>query len=397
MRIECYDISNFQGAQSVGSMVVFEEGRPRTGEYRRFQIKTVEGSNDFASHQEVLRRRFRGAKTGRGGDRGGAALGDAGPRHRRRRAGARSAPPSEVLDELGLGDLPLVGLAKEREELILPDREDPVLLPVTSQALYLVQRLRDEAHRFAITYHRSLRDRKARQVGVRRPAGRRPEAPPGAAQGVRVGKAGPGGARGADRGRARDRAGARGADQGPPRGLMPLVPDGTGATMDPIAEPMSRFASARVSRSGDHREGERWTARTAGSKPLERRVPPPGGPVARLEAAGEPLSAGRHDRAPRSAGPCPSPPELPSSPHRCAAPVAEPAAAASAFAPGSGRPPRACVRPASWSRPARCRARAVGDPAGQRMAAARARHRSPSRTSRSGSPAAPSPGSAASP
>ena len=87
MRIECYDISNFQGAQSVGSMVVFEEGRPRTGEYRRFRITSVEGPNDFASHQEVLRRRFRRVEDGRGGDRGGAPLGDAGPRDHRRRPG----------------------------------------------------------------------------------------------------------------------------------------------------------------------------------------------------------------------------------------------------------------------------------------------------------------------
>ena len=76
MRIECYDISNFQGAQSVGSMVVFEDGKPRTGEYRRFRIRTVEGPNDFASHQEVLRRRFRRAAAGRGGERRGAPLGD---------------------------------------------------------------------------------------------------------------------------------------------------------------------------------------------------------------------------------------------------------------------------------------------------------------------------------
>jgi excinuclease ABC subunit C len=159
MRIECYDISNFQGQQSVGSMVVFEEGRPRTGEYRRFQIRTVEGSNDFASHQEVLRRRFRRTKSG-----------EEGIEEERRWAmpdlviidGGRGqvTAAKEVLDELGLSDLPLVGLAKEREELIRPDRAEPVLLPVTSQALYLVQRLRDEAHRFAITYHRSLRNRK---------------------------------------------------------------------------------------------------------------------------------------------------------------------------------------------------------------------------------------------
>ncbi len=160
MRIECYDISNFQGSQSVGSMVVFEEGRPRTGEYRRFRIRTVEGANDFASHQEVLRRRFRRAATG-----------EEGSEEERRWAmpdlvildGGRGqvSAGQEVLEELGLTDLPLVGLAKEREELILPDRAEPVLLPVTSPALYLVQRLRDEAHRFAITYHRSLRAKRA--------------------------------------------------------------------------------------------------------------------------------------------------------------------------------------------------------------------------------------------
>jgi excinuclease ABC subunit C len=159
LRIECYDISNFQGKESVGSMVVFEEGRPRSGEYRRFRIRTVEGANDFASHQEVLRRRFRGTKSG-----------EEGSEEARRWAmpdlviidGGRGqvSAAREVLDELGLGDLPMCGLAKEREELVLPDREEPVVLPVTSQALYLVQRLRDEAHRFAITYHRSLRDRR---------------------------------------------------------------------------------------------------------------------------------------------------------------------------------------------------------------------------------------------
>ena len=156
MRIECYDISTFQGAQSVGSMVVFEEGRPRTGEYRRFRVKTVQGPNDFASHQEVLRRRFRRAKTG---DEGTAeellwrlpdlVIIDGGK--------GQVAAAKAVFDELGLHDLPLVGLAKEREELFLPGSSEPILLPATSGALYLVQRLRDEAHRFAITYHRDLR------------------------------------------------------------------------------------------------------------------------------------------------------------------------------------------------------------------------------------------------
>ena len=159
-RMECYDISNFQGAQSVGSMVVFENGRPRTGEYRRFRIKDVKGPNDFASHQEVLRRRFHRAKTGEEGNEEelrwrlpDLVVIDGGK-------GQLSAA-KEVLDQLGFDDLPVVGLAKEREEIFLPDREEPVLLPVTSPALYLVQRLRDEAHRFAITYHRSLRAKAA--------------------------------------------------------------------------------------------------------------------------------------------------------------------------------------------------------------------------------------------
>jgi excinuclease ABC subunit C len=162
-RIECYDISNFQGSETVGSMVVFEDGKPRTGEYRRFRIRDVIGPNDFASHQEVLRRRFRFAVAAREGDEGSA--------EERRWAmpdlviidGGRGqvSAAKEVLDELGLHDLPLAGLAKEREELVLPDRAEPVLLPTTSQALYLVQRIRDEAHRFAITYHRDLRRKAA--------------------------------------------------------------------------------------------------------------------------------------------------------------------------------------------------------------------------------------------
>jgi excinuclease ABC subunit C len=156
LRIECYDISNFQGRESVGSMVVFEEGKPRTGEYRRFRIKTVSGPNDFASHQEVLRRRFRRARSGEEGNEEelrwrmpDLVIVDGGK--------GQVSAAKEVLDELGLHDLPLAGLAKEREELFLPGRSDPILLPATSAALYLVQRVRDEAHRFAITYHRDLR------------------------------------------------------------------------------------------------------------------------------------------------------------------------------------------------------------------------------------------------
>ncbi len=159
-RIECYDISTIQGTNTVGSMVVFEEGQPRTGEYRRFRIKTVRGQDDFASHQEVLRRRFRRAlETGEGGAEQlrwrmpDLVIIDGGK--------GQVSAAREVLDELGLHDLPMAGLAKEREEVFLPGRSDPIVLPATSGALYLLQRLRDEAHRFAITYHRQLRAKAA--------------------------------------------------------------------------------------------------------------------------------------------------------------------------------------------------------------------------------------------
>jgi excinuclease ABC subunit C len=159
-RIECYDISTIQGTSTVGSMVVFEDGMPRTGEYRRFRIREVAGQDDFASHREVLRRRFRRALDA---DEGAAeqlrwrlpdlVIIDGG---RGQVSAARG-----VLDDLGLHDLSLAGLAKEREELFLPGRREPVVLPAASAALYLLQRLRDEAHRFAVTYHRQVRARAA--------------------------------------------------------------------------------------------------------------------------------------------------------------------------------------------------------------------------------------------
>jgi excinuclease ABC subunit C len=222
-RIECYDISNIQGTSAVGSMVVFEGGQPKNSEYRRFKIKTVEGANDFAMLQEVLRRRFRravadGAMGGRGdgetGGRGeetsegvGEALDEAddvvasglvpdgsslGPGTSGTRPDAtelpipdpRSLPPEtgwaampdllmvdggkgqlssalEVLDELGLAELPAIGLAKENEEIFQPGAHVGLMLPRSSQALFLVQRVRDEAHRFAITYHRQVRSKRS--------------------------------------------------------------------------------------------------------------------------------------------------------------------------------------------------------------------------------------------
>jgi excinuclease ABC subunit C len=155
-RIECYDISTFGGSETVGSMVVFEDGKPRTGEYRRFRVRTVTGPDDVASHREVLSRRFRGAGAG---DEGSAeelrwrmpdlVLVDGGR--------SQVAAAFEALTTAGVADLPLAGIAKEREELFLPGRAEPIVLPATSQALYLVQRIRDEAHRFAVGYHRRLR------------------------------------------------------------------------------------------------------------------------------------------------------------------------------------------------------------------------------------------------
>lgn len=160
LRIECYDISTIQGRATVGSMVVFEEGRPRTGAYRRFKIRDVAGQDDVASHAEMLRRRLH---RGRSGEEGSAEelrwalpdliVVDGGK--------GQLAADVRVLEELGLADIPIVGLAKEREELFLPERADPVVLPPSSAALYLVQRIRDEAHRFAITYHRELRRKAA--------------------------------------------------------------------------------------------------------------------------------------------------------------------------------------------------------------------------------------------
>jgi len=160
LRIECYDISTIQGTNTVGSMVVFEEGRPRTGEYRRFRIKTVMGTDDYASHREVLRRRFHRALEAEEGVAEelrwrlpDLVVVDGG-------LGQVNAARG-VLDSLGLQDMPVIGLAKEREEVFLPGLPQPLVLPATSQALYLLQRLRDEAHRFAITYHRKLRAKSA--------------------------------------------------------------------------------------------------------------------------------------------------------------------------------------------------------------------------------------------
>lgn len=162
-RIECYDISNIAGTAAVGSMVVFEQGVPKNSEYRRFKIKAVEGIDDYAMLQEVLRRRFK--RLAEAAVPTGEIMEAAQPTGWQQRPdlvvvdggkGQLNAA-RQVMAELGLEDIPTVGLAKGQEEVFLPDRSEPLLLPRTSQALYLLQRIRDEAHRFALAYHQRLR------------------------------------------------------------------------------------------------------------------------------------------------------------------------------------------------------------------------------------------------
>ncbi|HEY8740325.1 MAG TPA: excinuclease ABC subunit UvrC [Candidatus Dormibacteraeota bacterium] len=159
-RIECYDISNLMGTDPVGSMVVFEEGRPRTAHYRRFHIKGVKGSNDFAMMQEMLRRRFarlaavRESEDERAGDGSFESLPDLviidGGK------GQLSAA-REVMEELGVHQITTFGLAKRKEELHPAGSSRSLMLPLDSPGLFLLQRVRDEAHRFAITFHRNTR------------------------------------------------------------------------------------------------------------------------------------------------------------------------------------------------------------------------------------------------
>ncbi|GAA3429263.1 excinuclease ABC subunit UvrC [Streptosporangium sandarakinum] len=201
LRIECYDVSHMQGTDVVASMVVFEDGLARKSEYRRFSVRTTGG--DVASIHEVISRRFKryleersatgeldvemGAEPGADPEAGaepgidpGAGAGpgidpetgrprkfayppnlvvvDGGP--------AQAAAARRALDELGVDDVAVCGLAKRLEEVWLPDEELPVILPRASEALYLLQRVRDEAHRFAITYHRSKRSRSVRESAL---------------------------------------------------------------------------------------------------------------------------------------------------------------------------------------------------------------------------------------
>jgi len=163
LRIECYDISNIQGALAVGSMTVLEKGIPKPAHYRRFKIKTVTGANDYAMIQEVLRRRFKRAV-------GARELNETTPQKDN-----WAINPDLILIDGGKGQLnaavnavrelevhsvPIASIAKENEDVFTPGRAEPVDIPKDSPALHTLQRARDEAHRFAISYHRRLRSRK---------------------------------------------------------------------------------------------------------------------------------------------------------------------------------------------------------------------------------------------
>ncbi len=154
-RIECFDISNTQGTDSVASMVVFVDGKPRKSDYRKFKIRSVEGPDDFASMREVIERRYRRLVDEQGVfpdlimvDGGKGQLSSA----------------VEVLGSLGLAEVPIIGLAKRLEEIFLPGRSDPEIIGKTSTGLRLLQQVRNEAHRFAITFHRSLREKRTLQT-----------------------------------------------------------------------------------------------------------------------------------------------------------------------------------------------------------------------------------------
>ena len=182
LRIECYDVSNLQGTNVVASMVVFEDGLARKSEYRRFSIRGDDGTDDISSIHEVITRRFRRYLEEREETGELDVLGDpeqdqdqsAAERDAALRQRKFAYPPNllvvdggpaqadaawRALADLGIDDVAVCGLAKRLEEVWLPEEEFPVILPRSSEGLYLLQRIRDEAHRFAITYHRQKRSR----------------------------------------------------------------------------------------------------------------------------------------------------------------------------------------------------------------------------------------------
>ena len=149
-KIECFDISNLQGTDSVASMVVFVDGKPKKSLYRKFIIKEVAGPDDFASMQEVIRRRY--TRAIENNDFPDLIMVDGGK--------GQLSSAVEILNNLGLKQIPIIGLAKRLEEVFFPLKSDPESIPKTSSGLKLLQQIRDEAHRFAITFHRNRRSKR---------------------------------------------------------------------------------------------------------------------------------------------------------------------------------------------------------------------------------------------
>jgi excinuclease ABC subunit C len=170
LRIECVDISHIQGSDVVASLVVFEDGLARKSEYRRFAIREAATEGDVASIAEVVRRRFTRMLNEPAPEGPNPGINPETGKPRRFAyppnllvvdgAGPQANAAADVLNELGVSDVAVIGLAKRLEEVWLPADSEPVILPRTSEALYLLQRVRDEAHRFAIAYHRQKRGKR---------------------------------------------------------------------------------------------------------------------------------------------------------------------------------------------------------------------------------------------
>jgi excinuclease ABC subunit C len=154
-RIECFDVSNIQEADTVASLVVFVDGKPKKSEYRKFKIRSVDGQNDFASMQEVVKRRYE-RLIRENQELPNLIIIDGGK--------GQLSSAVEVLETLGLKKIPIFGLAKKLEEIFLPQQNEPIQLPRTSSGLRLIQQIRDEAHRFAVTYHRIVRSKRILQT-----------------------------------------------------------------------------------------------------------------------------------------------------------------------------------------------------------------------------------------
>ena len=213
-RIECFDISTIQGSDTVASMVVWQGGDMKKDDYKRYKIRTVTGTDDFASMQEVLTRRYAKALEGEGplpdlilldGGRGQLGVG------------------VKVLEDLGLDYLPIASLAKRAEEVYTPDRLQPLVLDLGSPALQTLQKIRDEAHRFAITYHKKVRARRTISSELDRIPGVGPTLRTQPAQDAGLGARRPGRLRG------RARRGAQGHAQAGAADPRPLPPGAHGA------------------------------------------------------------------------------------------------------------------------------------------------------------------------